>query len=159
MSRRTEALGEDIPHSGCLEDLPHRSPGDYAGTRRSWFEQHPGGAVTANDLVDDGGPCHWHVEHLATGDVDGLLNRRRNLFGLAVAEADLAFVVAHCHEGREGEPASTLHHLGHAVDVNDALVELGAIAPAVLLVTSTGQNLTPASRTASASAFTRPWNG
>ena len=53
-----------------------------------------------------------------------LLDRGRHFLGLAVAEADVAVAVADDDERGEGEPPTTLDHLGDAVDRDDPLFVL-----------------------------------
>src|SRR3712207_8037694 len=55
---------------------------------------------------------HRHLEQVLARPLDGLLDRQRDLVGLAVADADLRLLVAHDHEGREREAAAALDDLG-----------------------------------------------
>ena len=48
--------------------------------------------------------------------------------GLAVAEAHTALLVADNHQRGKAEPASALHHLGDAVDVDELIDELARLA-------------------------------
>ena len=63
----------------------------------------------------------------ALGALCRLADRFRHLACLAVAEADAALLVSDHHQRRETEPPAALHHLRHAIDVNE-LVEKLAVA-------------------------------
>src|SRR4029453_6287890 len=69
----------------------------------------------------DGALNPWHVEEVLLGLFDTLGDRRRDLLGLAVADADVSVAVTHHDECCEGEPATTLDDLGDPVDRDDAL--------------------------------------
>src|SRR5262249_61877745 len=91
--------------------------------------------------------------------VDSLRDCGRDLTRLAVADADAVDLAADHDERGEREPPAALDDLGDAVDLDDALLEL-ALSLALDDFTfdrSRAQNLSPPSRAASASAFTRPW--
>ena len=60
------------------------------------------------------------------GALDALLDRERDLVGLAVARADDAVLVADDHERGEREAPAALDDLGDAVDLDDALLEVEA---------------------------------
>ena len=53
-----------------------------------------------------------------------LADRLRHLARLAMSEADAALLVADDDERREVEAPAALHHLGHPVDVHEAVDEL-----------------------------------
>ena len=57
-----------------------------------------------------------------------------DFFGFAVAHTHHAFAVANDDEGGEAEAATTLDHLGHAVNGHHALNVLGAFV--LLLITT-----------------------
>src|SRR6185437_12369912 len=149
---RALRLGDDVVDAERLEHGAHRAAGDDAGTGDGGTQDHLARAVMADDIVMQRPTlAQRHADHLALG----LLAR------LAMAETDPALLVADHHERCEAEAPAALDHLGHAVDVNQAIDEL-AIA---LLYVSHGfsasfeiarQNCRPPSRAASARAFTRP---
>jgi hypothetical protein len=64
-------------------------------------------------------------------------NSRRNLAGLAIANANGAVAVAHNHESCEAEGTTTLVDLGHTVDGDYAVEQLVAIVIAVMTTTAT----------------------
>ncbi len=66
------------------------------------------------------------AEEILLGALDALLDRERNLVGLAVADADDVTFIADDDEGREGEAPAALDDLGDAVDLDDALLEIQA---------------------------------
>src|SRR4029078_11839556 len=100
-----------------------------------------------------------HREHVRLRVVDGLRDRKRDLTRLAVAEADTVDLVADHDERREREPPAALDHLGDAVDLDHALLQLASLlAPHDFAFNRGGaQNFSLPSRAASASALTRPW--
>ena len=77
-----------------------------------------------------------HGEHVLLRVLDALLDGDGHFLGLAHAHADAAVAVADDHERGEREAAAALDDLGHAVDVDDALLELGNPGVVLLLVTS-----------------------
>src|SRR5207237_1142227 len=54
----------------------------------------------------------------------------RDLVGLAVTHTDVLDLVTHDDQRREREAAATLDHLRHAVDLDDALLELATLETA-----------------------------
>ena len=78
---------------------------------------------------------HRNFEHILLGIFDALLDSDRHFLRLAHANADVALVVANDDESDEAHATTTLDGLRHAVDVNDALLELGGLA-LLLLITS-----------------------
>ena len=68
------------------------------------------------------------------GVLGALLDRVRNLVRLAVADADVALLVADDRQRREAEAAATLDHLGAAVDEDDLLDHRGTVARVLGLV-------------------------
>ena len=78
---------------------------------------------------------HRHVEHVLLGIERRLGDGQGHLSGLAHANADVALAVANDDESDEAHATTTLDGLRHAVDVNDALLELGGLA-LLLLITS-----------------------
>jgi hypothetical protein len=110
-----------------LEHRAHAAAGDHAGTGRRRLQQHARGRVHADVLVRDRRPVHRHLEEVLAGALDALLDGDRDLVRLAVADADLRLLVAHHHEGGEREPPAALDHLGDAVDLDHALLEVRAL--------------------------------
>ena len=74
-----------------------------------------------------------HREQVLLRVVDGLRDRERNLARLAVAEADAVDLVADHDERGEREPPAALDHLGDAVDLDHALLELSRFAATSML--------------------------
>src|SRR5207253_3553709 len=85
-----------------------------------------------------GGAGQGDGEEVLLGLLDALLDGRRHLLGLAVAEADLAVAVAHGHEGGEREAAPALDDLGHAVDGDHPLFVLTVAGVSSLTGTQDG---------------------
>jgi hypothetical protein len=99
-----------------------------------------------------------HLEEVLLRIVDGLRDRERHLACLAVAEPDAIDLVADHDQRGEREATAALDHLGHAVDLDDPLLELPLALTGHDLTFNRGsaQNFRPPSRAASASALTRP---
>src|SRR5206468_2913416 len=110
-------------------------------------------------LVGDRRAVLGHAEEVLLGLLDALLDRDRDLVGLAVADADdLALVADHDQRGEREAPAA-LDDLGDAVDLDDALLEVQAgLADAAVDCGERGHQIAnPPSRAPSARALTRPW--
>jgi hypothetical protein len=79
----------------------------------------------------------------------------RDLVRLARGDTDFSFAIPHRNQRIEGEPASTLHHLGDAVDGYDVLdVIAGAITVSAVSPRST--SATPIATSTAATAATGP---
>ena len=78
--------------------------------------------ASPDHLVRDRRAHHRDLEHLAPGLLDALLDRRGDLLGLAVAEADATRAVADDDERGEREAAAALDDLRDAVDVDHPLL-------------------------------------
>ncbi len=79
------------------------------------------GAVTAVDvMMQRAAFAQRHADDAALGGFRRLADRLRHFARLAVAEADAALLIADDDERGEAEAASALHHLRHAVDVDEA---------------------------------------
>ena len=97
------------------------------------------GAVTADDVVvQRAGLAQRHADQLALGLLGRLADRLGNFARLAVAEADAALLVADDDERGKAEAPAALDHLGHAVDVDQAVDELAValFTPAAILSVS-----------------------
>ena len=112
--------------AGELEHRAHAAAGDHAGTGRGGLQQHAPGAEDAGRLMGDRAAVLGHAEEILLRTLDALLDRQRDLVGLAVADADdFAFVADDDQRGEREAPAA-LDHLGDAVDLDDALLEIQA---------------------------------
>ena len=156
---RAEALREDVVEAGELEHRADAAAGDDAGTGRGRLEQHAAGAVDAERRVRDGRAVLGHAEEVLLGLLDALLDRQRDLAGLAVADADDVALVTHHDQRGEREATAALDDLRDAVDLDDPLLQVHAdgadrAVDALMLLAHTAS---PPSRTPSAKAFTRPW--
>src|SRR5690606_17768561 len=114
--------------------------GDHPGTGGSGLEHDPSGTAVPDRAVHDRLLDHRHLEEVLLGLLDAPLDGGRNLFGLAVSDADGAVEVTHDHERGEGGPAATLDHPRDAVDRDDLLLVrvalLFATAPAAATTTA-----------------------
>src|SRR5579863_10182139 len=119
-----------------------------------------------------------HAHDAALGGLGRLTDRLRHFARLAVAVADAALLVADDDERGEAEATAALHHLRHAVDVDELIdkfaVALLPVVPAAAAAILTSHNVSPSlarelrsrslwvqksrppSRAPSASALTRP---
>ena len=109
---------------GELEHRAHAAAGDDAGAGRRRLEEDAAGAEAAGRLVGDRRAVLGHAEERLLRRLDALLDRERDLVGLAVADADDVALVADDDQRREREAASALDDLGDAVDLDDALLEV-----------------------------------
>ena len=69
-----------------------------------------------------------HDDHVLAGSFAALADGVGDFVGLAVAEADFAFVVADDDERAEGEVAAAFDDLGAAVDADDDFFSVGLLA-------------------------------
>jgi hypothetical protein len=109
---------------GELEHRADAAAGDHAGTGRGGLHEDAAGPEHAGRLVRDRRAVARHAEEVLLGALDALLDRERDLVGLAVARADDPVLVADDHERGEREPPAALDDLGDAVDLDDALLEV-----------------------------------
>src|SRR3954466_9285021 len=151
---RAERLAQDVVDPRELQDGAHAAARDDAGALGGGLEEHLAGAELTGDGMGDRRAVLRHAEQVLLRALDALLDRERDLVGLAVADADDLALVAHDHEGREREPPAALDDLGDAVDLDDPLlqVEAGRADGPVDAV----HTVSPPSRTPSANALTRP---
>ena len=88
--------------------------------------------------------CRWgmvplrtaHLHQVLLGVVDAFGDGLLHLLGLAQAVAHHTVLVAHHHDGGEGEGASALGHLGHAVQGHELVLQLEVAAAHFLVVRS-----------------------
>jgi hypothetical protein len=74
--------------------------------------------------VGDGAADHRDADHVLLGILARLADRVGDFGGLACARADGPMTIAHDHNRAEVEPAATLDHLGHPVDLHQLLFKL-----------------------------------
>ncbi|GAA2802339.1 hypothetical protein GCM10020219_087100 [Nonomuraea dietziae] len=104
--------------------------------------------------VRDGALDAGDAEEVLLRLLDTLGDGRGDFLGLAVADADQAVAVTDDNQGGEAEATTTLHDLGHSVDlhytldVRDALVS-GATAAIVTTVTPLATGAATATRSCS----------
>ena len=75
-------------------------------------------------MVQRTGFAQRHADQLALGLLGRLADGLGNFAGLAVTEADAALLVADDDERGKTEALAALDHLGHTVDVDQAIDEL-----------------------------------
>src|SRR5215207_10873789 len=132
--RRAERLRDDVLHAKRLEDGAGRAAGDDAGALRRGAQDHLAGAPASVHIVMEGAAlAQRDPDYRALGRIRRLADRLRHLTGLAVTEADAALLVADDDERREAEAPAALHHLGDAVDVDEAVDEF-AVARLVAVI-------------------------
>ena len=112
--------------AGQLEHGTHAAAGDDAGAGCGGLEEDAAGAEAPGRLVGDRRAVLGHAEEGLLGRLDALLNGERHLVRLAVADADNVLLIAHDHQRGEREAPTALDHLGNAVDLDDALLEVQA---------------------------------
>ena len=103
-------------------------------------------------------PDHGDGDHVPLRNVHPLADRLGHLACLADAGSNTAVHVADDDQGAERELPAALDDLGDAVDANDSVGELRALAARMRIsaATHSTQNSNPASRAASASALILP---
>src|ERR1022692_1207120 len=135
---RAHRLGDHVLYAQRLQDGAHGTAGDYARARRRGAHHDLARAPPALAIVVQGARlAKRNADHRLPGLFGRLADRFGHLARLAVAEADPALLIAHHHQGGEGEAPSALHRGGHAVDVHQlfddiafaALLGLVAVAP------------------------------
>src|SRR5215217_1096117 len=132
--RGAERLRDHVLHAERLEHGAGRAAGDDAGALRRCPQHDLAGAPAAVDVVMKRAAfAQRDPDHAALRRVRRLADRLRHLAGLAVAEADAALLVADDDERREAEAPAALHHLGDAVDVDEAVDEF-AVARLVAVI-------------------------
>src|SRR3954447_12426841 len=146
---RAVGLGQDVGDAGELHAGPHALAGGDAGARARRDEDDGAGAAGPLDLVRDRGALEVHLEHLLARVLGGLLDGRRHLVRLAVADADIALSVAGNDECAEGEGSAALDDLGAAVDAYDGGLDARAVVAAVA---SAGPAAAPAALPAASAA-------
>ena len=92
-----------------------------AGAARSTTRPAP--MATRHVMMQGAALTQRHTDHRALGTFRRLADRLRHFAGLALAKADPAFLVTDNHQRGKAEPATALHHLGDAVDVNQLVRE------------------------------------
>jgi hypothetical protein len=116
-------LRQDVADAGRLDDGAHGAAGDDAGALRGGLEQDRAGPELLAHLVRDGGADHRDLDEVLLRVLDALADRLGHLAGLAQADADMARAVTDDDDRAEAEAAAALDDLGHAVDLDDALLE------------------------------------
>lgn len=100
---------------------------------------------------------HRHTDHAALGAFRCFADRLRHFARLASPPANTALFIAHNHQCREAEATTTLHHLRHAIDGDQLVLQLIAFLAfrARLALTLTATATT--ALTALAAFTTAPW--
>src|SRR5690242_3258860 len=123
---RADALGEHVTDAAELEHGADATAGDDAGTGAGRAQDDVPRSVPADDPVGDRLAVFRHADQVLAGVLDALLDRQRHLARLAVADPDHALFVADGDERGEGEATTALDHLGDAIDLDHALLEVEA---------------------------------
>ena len=125
--------------------------GDDAGARGRRAQDDLAGAEAAGTGHDVayGLRASGYADHVALRGIGGLADGFRHFAGLARTEADAALGIAHHDQRGESKPASALHHLGDAVDVDKLVDEFLVTITAIAASAFTFAAVTP---TASAGA-------
>ena len=129
---RAERLRHHVLHAERLEHGAHRAAGDDAGAGRRRAQKDLAGAMAAGHVVMQRAAfAQRHADQTALGGFGRLADRLRHLARLAVAEADPALLVADDDERGKAEAPAALHHLGHAIDVDELVGEFAVFAARV----------------------------
>src|SRR5262249_48305247 len=131
----------DVLHAESLEHRAHRTAGNDASAGRCGPEENLARAVTPEHVVMQCAAfAQWNAGQTPLCRVSRLADRLRHLARLAMAETDPTLLVANHHQRGKAEPAATLDHLGHAVDVHQLVGELAvalfAVAAAAFTISS-----------------------
>ncbi len=113
-----------MPASSSTARTP--PPAITPGTGRRGLQQNSPGAEHTGRLMGDRAAVTGHLEQVLLGPLDALLDRERNLVGLAVADTDRFALVTYDDKSGEREPPPALDDLGDAVDLDDPLLEVQA---------------------------------
>src|SRR5260221_12666873 len=127
---RADRLADHILHAQRLEHRPHGAAGDHAGAGRRRADHDLARAPAAGAVMVQGATlAQGYADHRLLGFLGRLADGLGNFAGLAVAEADAAFLVADDHQGGERESPATFHRRRDAVDVHQLLddVAVGAV--------------------------------
>src|SRR5579884_3281610 len=155
---RADRLRQHVRNPDGLNDRANGPARDYAGAFGRGFQQHLAAAEGPEHRMPDGGLEHVDLAQIFLRRLDALLDRGRNFLGLAGAETDdLGARIADDDQSRKAQVFAALDDLGDAIDRDDLLFEIQVIRLEPLLTCRCHQNSSPASRAASARAFTRPW--
>ena len=127
--RRADRLRDDVLHAQRLEDRTHRTAGDDAGARPAPRAGRPGrrrsgprrrGAACGPRAAARGSCCAWPARSPCGSPPAPRAPCR--------AVADPALAVADDDQRGKAEAPAALHHLGDAVDADQLLDELAALA-------------------------------
>src|SRR5437763_8273372 len=121
---RAEGLRENVLHARRLEDRPHGAARDDTRSGHRRLEEDTAGSEMPRDLAGDRRVLERDEDQVLLGVLDGLPDGLGHLVGLAEADAHVAAPVADHDQRREREPPPALDDLGHAVDGDDAIVQL-----------------------------------
>ena len=124
---RADRLGEHVADPAQLEHGADAAAGDHAGSLAGRAQDDVAGAEAADDAVGKRLPVLGHPDQVLAGVLDGLLDRQRDLAGLAVADPDDVVLVADGDQGGEREPPAALDDLGDAVDLDHPLLQVEAL--------------------------------
>src|SRR4051812_46206094 len=89
-----------------------------------WPKPTPPLVTPGNVVMERTALAQRHANEPALGGFRRLADRFRHFARLAVAEADAALLDADHHQRGEAETPAALHHLRHAVDVDELVGEL-----------------------------------
>src|SRR5256886_8981882 len=120
---RAEALREDVAHASALQYRAYRASRDDPGARRGGLEEHPPGAMMADDLVRNRGARERHLQHATARGFDGLADRFADLVRLPRRDADVPVPVAHGDQRVEAEAPAPPPHPCPTAARHDVLAE------------------------------------
>ena len=87
--------------------------------------------ATSHVVVERASLAQGNTDEATFGCIGRLADRLGNFARLAVAKADAALLVAYHHQSGKAETTATLHHLRHAVDMNEFVGEFAVALFAV----------------------------
>ena len=120
---RAHGLGQNIADSGHLQHCPDAAGGDHARSGRGRLEEDARTTHGAQRFMRNGGAGQIHDLHLLAGALRGLAHGIRHGIGLAGAHSDGALPIADHNSHAEAKAPAALHDLGHARDLDHALLE------------------------------------
>src|SRR5207244_253187 len=122
-----ERLRQDGADRGRFDDGADRTAGDDAGALRRRAQHHARRTEVGDDLMRDGPIDERNEHHVLLGVLATLVDRARDLVGLAQTRADVTAAVADDDDRGEREAPPALHDLRYAVYLDDPFGQLQAI--------------------------------
>ena len=120
----SEGLRQYVVDTCRFHDGTHGATSDYSGSRRGWLQHYPASTEAPQNFMGESTINQGNSNQCFTRFLYALANGFGHFARFSKTHAHQSVPVANDHQSAETEAPTALHHLGDAIDVDNAIVKV-----------------------------------